>query len=70
MVQEKLSREEAVQFLTMKRDQLDEVTNNSGGSPDEVMVILRETGTKVGYTPAFRCLVMGLEPEQSIRWGK
>lgn len=62
---ERMTREEAIQFLTMQRDLLDEVT-----SAAEYKAILLEAGNKVGYTPAFRCLVKGQDPEESIRWGK
>lgn len=65
MPKEQMTREEAIQYLTMQRDLLDEVA-----SAAEFKAILSETGSKVGYTPAFRCLVKGQDPEQSIRWGK
>lgn len=64
-MREKMTREEAVQCLTKLRD-LAEVEVRK----DEFAKILLEAGEAVGYTPAFRCLVMGLEPEESIRWGK
>lgn len=60
---EKLTREEAVQLLTMQRDLMDEAQTK-----EEVLMILLGTGNRVGYTPAFRCLVVGLEPEASIKW--
>ena len=62
---EQITREEAIQFLTMQRD-----LAHDSLTKDEFITILLETGEKVGYAPAFRCLVKGLEPEQSIRWGK
>lgn len=31
---------------------------------------LKAVGSQVGYTPAFRCLVMGQAPEDSVRWGR
>ena len=66
---EKMTREEAIQFLTMQRDRMDDAI--AINEPIKVVLaILQETGETVGYTPAFRCLVMGLEPEESIRWGK
>lgn len=65
---EQLTREEAIQYLTMQSDLATEAarTNNLV----DYLKILRETGDKIGYAPAFRCLVKGLEPEDSIRWGK
>ena len=65
MAREQMTREEAIQYLTHQRDMLDEVA-----SAAEFKAILLETGNMVGYAPAFRCLVKGLEPEESIRWGK
>ena len=62
---EQLTREEAIQYLTMQRDLITEANTAS-----EFRRILETTGDKIGYAPAFRCLVKGLEPEQSIRWGK
>uniref|UniRef100_A0A6M3JBT1 Ig-like domain-containing protein n=1 Tax=viral metagenome TaxID=1070528 RepID=A0A6M3JBT1_9ZZZZ len=60
---ERMTREEAVQYLTKQRDLADDCQTAS-----DFKAILLETGEAVGYTPAFRCLVKGLEPEQSIRW--
>ena len=64
---EKMSREEAIQYLTGQRDRMDDAIAINE-SIKVVLSILQETGETIGYTPAFRCLVMGLEPEQSIRW--
>ncbi len=66
MAREQLTREEAVQYLTMQRDLMADAT------PDwyQIKRILEETGDKIGYAPAFRCLVKGQDPETSIRWGK
>jgi len=65
METEKLTRDEAIQFLTRQRDLAGDAQIIA-----HFVKILSETGQKVGYAPAFRCLVMGLEPEESIRWGK
>jgi hypothetical protein len=62
---ERMAREEAVQYLTMQRDLAKDCQTK-----DEFAKILSETGDAIGYTPTFRCLVKGLEPEESIRWGK
>ena len=68
MAEERLTREEAVKYLTMAQDMFDDYVkeNNTKSAIDE----LREAGKTVGYTPAFRCLVNGQAPEDSIRWGK
>lgn len=68
MAKEHVSREEAVQFLTMQRDLLAEAVATSDAP--KVLNILEQTGDRIGYTPAFRCLVMGMEPENAIRWGQ
>lgn len=60
---ERITREEAVQYLTKQRDMAMEAQEVF-----QFKAILLETGETIGYTPAFRCLVKGLEPEESIRW--
>lgn len=74
---EQITREEAIQFLTMQRDlyedakrQVRNETANAAGGVDLMLRLLEQAGDTVGYAPAFRCLVKGLEPEESIRWGK
>jgi DNA primase large subunit len=57
------TREEAVKVLEVSKAKMDEAKTR-----DEALAILREAGKEVGYTPAFRCLVMGQTPEESIRW--
>lgn len=62
---QRMTREEAVKYLTMQRDWMDEAVTK-----ERTIEILSETGKAIGYAPAFRCLVIGLDPEDSIRWGK
>ena len=61
----KLSKAEALQYLTMQRDHFE-----MASTPETKLAleILKATGETIGYTPAFRCLVKGMEPEQSIKW--
>ena len=59
----KRTREEAIQYLETARKQLDKAKTK-----DEVLAVLSAAGDEVAYTPAFRCLVKGQEPAQSIRW--
>ncbi len=68
MAEERLTREEAVQKLTMRRDQFEDAKKD--GDFNMAMDFLGYAGDEVGYTPAFRCLVKGQSPEASIRWGK
>ncbi len=63
MVREQMSKEEAIQYLTKQRDMAEDSQTKV-----EYQKILLETGKAIGYTPAFRCLVMGLEPQDSIKW--
>ena len=63
---EKITREEAVQYLTMAKDMfVDAVESNN---VHQAVKVLETAGDKIGYAPAFRCLVKGLEPEESVRW--
>jgi hypothetical protein len=57
------SKEEAVEVLNVSKAKLEKATTR-----DEALEILKEAGKEVSYTPAFRCLVMGQTPEESIKW--
>jgi len=57
------TKEEAVKVLEVSQAKMAEAKTR-----DEALEILREAGKEVGYTPAFRCLVMGQTPEASIKW--
>ena len=58
-----LTREEAKTILRTAKAKLAEAKTKS-----ETLAVLKEAGKAVGYTPAFRCLVMGLIPDESIKW--
>jgi len=60
---ERYTKDEAVKVLEVCKAKMDEAKTR-----DEAVEILKEAGKEVGYTPAFRCLVMGKTPEESIRW--
>lgn len=60
---ERITRDEAERLLTNQRDLMEDAMTK-----EEAMVILKRAGQAVGYAPAFRCLVMGVEPSESIRW--
>lgn len=60
---EKYTKEEAVQVLAVAKAKMDAATTK-----DEALEILREAGKEVAYKPAFRCLVMGQTPNESIKW--
>ena len=68
---ERMTREEAIQYLTMQQDLANDLLDNQVVDfKTKYLQLLSETGDKIGYAPAFRCLVKGLGPEESIRWGK
>jgi hypothetical protein len=58
-----LTKAEAVQILEEARIKFD-----TADTREDLMETLRQAGRKVGYTPAFRCLVMNLQPSESVRW--
>ena len=60
---EKYTKAEAVKVLEVSKAKMAEAKTR-----DEALEILREAGKEVGYTPAFRCLVIGKTPEESIKW--
>lgn len=60
---EKLTRTEAIAKLHRFVFDLEQVTDKY-----QALQVVREAGVAVGYTPAFRCLVMGQRPEDSVRW--
>lgn len=57
------TKTEAIQILEVAKAKMDEASTK-----DEALDILREAGQEVAYTPAFRCLVMGVPPDKSVRW--
>lgn len=57
------TKEEAVPILRVGKAKMDEAQTR-----DETLEILKEVGGEVGYAPTFRCLVMGVSPEESIKW--
>ena len=59
----KLTKEEGIAILREAKSKLDKATTK-----DEALGILKEAGGQVGYKPAFRALIAGVEPENSIKW--
>jgi septal ring factor EnvC (AmiA/AmiB activator) len=59
----KLSKTEAVAILQSAKQELDATSNK-----EDFVSVLASAGQKVGYSPAFRCLVMGKDAEDSVRW--
>lgn len=59
-----MTREQGIQVLKDAQKKLAKATTK-----DETLAVLKEAGSAVGYTPAFRCLVAGKDPDQSIKWG-
>lgn len=57
------NKTEAVEILQVAKAKMDAATTK-----EEALAVLKEAGHEVSYTPTFRCLVMGVAPEQSIGW--
>jgi hypothetical protein len=58
-----MSKEDAIQFLHEAKERLSQAKTK-----EETLAVLGDAGSQVGYTPAFRALVAGVAPEDSIRW--
>ena len=59
----KLSKEEGIQLLEELKGQLDKTKDKT-----VAIEVLALAGRSVGYAPAMRALVMGVEPASAIRW--
>jgi len=59
----KLTKDEAVGILKEAKSKLE-----TAATKDEALGILKDAGGAVGYKPAFRALVAGVEPEKSVKW--
>lgn len=59
----KLTKEDGIKVLEEAQNSLAKAS-----SKEETLAVLKEAGSKVGYSPAFRCLVAGNEPAKSIKW--
>ena len=60
---EQYTKQQAIEILGVARAKMDAITTK-----DEAIALILATGNEVGYTPAFRCLVAGKKPEESVRW--
>ncbi len=58
-----MSKEEGIELLMTLKEQLGKTEKVS-----DALQVLALAGKSVGYKPAFRALVMGVEPEQAIKW--
>ena len=59
----KLTKPEAVAILQSAKQELD-----AASTKEDFVNVLASAGKKVGYSPAFRCLVNGQDAEESVRW--
>ncbi len=65
MPQNRISKQEAIAYLA----DVQRIIKESEQLPWAAQKYrLQAAGKAVGYTPAFRCLVMDLTPEESVRW--
>ena len=58
-----ISKEEAAKYLTDARKEI-----NSCTKWEEARQVLMRAGAKVGYKPAFRCLINGEDPNTGLHW--
>ena len=60
---EKLDKQDAIYTLVEAKEQMDKASTKA-----EVIDVLQRAGSVVGYAPAFRALVAGVEPDKAVRW--
>ena len=58
-----INKSDAIQFLQEAKERLAQAKTK-----EETLEVLRDAGAQVGYKPAFRALVAGVEPEEAVRW--
>ena len=58
-----ITKEEGIVLLKKAKEQLGKTDTKT-----DTIQILILAGKTVGYAPAFRALVMDVEPERAIRW--
>ena len=58
-----ISKEQAIEALYRAKEQLETAADKQA-----ILDVLAEAGKAVGYKPAFRVLVMGVKPEEAIKW--
>ncbi len=58
-----ITKEEGIALLKRLKDELAKIKDVPAA-----LELLALAGKSVGYKPAFRALVMGVEPEQAIKW--
>jgi len=58
-----MEKQDAIYTLVEAKEQMDKAKTKG-----EALDVLRRAGSAVGYAPAMRCLVAGIEPEKSVRW--
>jgi hypothetical protein len=59
----KLTKEEGVAILAEAKGKMAKAKTK-----EDALAVLLDAGKNVGYSPAFRCLVAGQEPDKSIKW--
>ena len=62
-----VTKDEGIQLLGELKKKLAELKET--GKVSDALQILALAGQSVGYKPAFRALVMDVEPEKAIKWG-
>ena len=58
-----MEKQEAIYTLVEAKEQMDKASTKA-----EALDVLNRAGTAVGYAPAFRTLVKGIDPDKSVRY--
>ena len=58
-----MEKQDAVYTLVEAKEQMEKASTK-----EEALDVLRSAGNVVGYAPAFRALVTGVEPDKAVRW--
>jgi len=58
-----MEKQDAVYILAEAKEQMEKASTK-----EEALDVLRRAGSTVGYAPAFRALVAGVEPDKAVRW--
>ena len=58
-----MEKQDAVYTLVEAKEQME-----TASTKEEALDVLQRAGSTVGYAPAFRALVAGIEPDKAVRW--
>jgi len=58
-----ISKQDAIYTLAEAKEQMEKASTKA-----ETIDVLQRAGDAVGYKPAFRALVVGVEPDKAVHW--